>query len=141
VPGLRLVTIADATVRPSDALPVEHVPWTLAGEADALLRGDVGIAPTPRDRWTLGKCGFKVLQYMAAGLPVVASPVGSNATLVRPGETGVLPRRPEDWPEAIARLASDADLRRRLAPRAGAVVEREYRLADVADAWAEVLAE
>src|SRR3712207_7802397 len=49
VPGLRLLTVTDATVR-SRAIPVEHVPWTLEGEADALCRGDIGIAPTPADR-------------------------------------------------------------------------------------------
>src|SRR5581483_8059595 len=87
VPGLTLLTIADQTL--TDApLPVEHVPWSEQAEADALCRGDIGIAPTPANRWTLGKCGFKIVQYMAAGLPVIASPVGANAELVREGETG-----------------------------------------------------
>ena len=63
-----------------------------------MCRGDVGIAPTPTDRWTLGKCGFKIVQYMAAGLPVIASPVGANAELVVPGGTGLLPRPPPTGP-------------------------------------------
>lgn len=140
IPGLRLMTIADATVR-SSILPVEHVPWSLDGEADALCRGDIGIAPTPLDRWTLGKCGFKIVQYMAAGLPVIASPVGANAAMVRPGETGLLPPRPEDWPDAIAALAGDTDLRRRMGAAGRARVERHYRLDDAADTWAAVLGE
>ncbi len=111
VAGLELITIADATVR-SRKVSVEHIPWSAEGEAAALCRGCIGIAPTPTDPWTLGKCGFKILQYMAAGLPVIASPVGANAELVRDGETGFLPQRPEDWPEAIAALANDAALRR-----------------------------
>lgn len=140
VPGLRLVTIADATVR-SAILPVEHVPWTLAGEREALCRGDIGIAPTPLDRWTLGKCGFKIVQYMAAGLPVIASPVGANAGMVRPGETGLLPARPEDWPDAIAALARDAHLRRRMGVAGRSLVERHHRLDDAANTWAELLSE
>jgi glycosyltransferase involved in cell wall biosynthesis len=141
VPGLRLVTVADATVRTSASLPVEHVPWGLASEHESLCRGDIGIAPTPVDRWTLGKCGFKIVQYMAAGLPVVASPVGANAGMVRPGETGLLPARPEDWPGAIAALAADADRRRRMGLAGRALVERRYRLDDAADTWAALLAE
>lgn len=138
IPGLRLVTIADATIR-STCLPVEHVPWSLAGERDALCRGDIGIAPTPLDRWTLGKCGFKIVQYMAAGLPVIASPVGANAGMVRPGETGLLPCRPDDWPNAVAALTGDCDLRRRMGLAGRAFVERQYRLDDAADTWAALL--
>lgn len=140
VPGLRLVTIADATVR-SSVLPVEHVPWTLSGERDALCRGDIGIAPTPLDRWTLGKCGFKIVQYMAAGLPVIASPVGANAGMVRPGETGLLPARPEDWPDAISALAQDAHLRCRMGLAGRLLVARHHRLEDAAGTWAGLLSE
>ena len=141
VPGLRLVTIADATVRPSPVLPIEHVPWSLAGERDALCRGDIGIAPTPLDRWTLGKCGFKIVQYMAAGLPVIASPVGANAAMVRPGETGFLPARPQDWPDAITALSNDVERRRQTGFAGRALVERHYRLDDAADVWADLLSE
>ena len=118
VPGLRLVTIADDTVS-GGAVPVDHVPWSAEGESDALCRGDIGIAPTPTDRWTLGKCGFKIVQYMAAGLPVVASPVGANAELVRKGETGFLPESEGEWADSIAALAGDVGLRSRMG-RAGA---------------------
>jgi glycosyltransferase involved in cell wall biosynthesis len=140
VPRLRLVTIADVSVR-SRKIPVEHVPWSVESEADALSRGDIGIAPTPLDRWTLGKCGFKILQYMAAGLPVIASPVGANAGLVRPGETGLLPERSVDWPEAIATLAADVACRRRMGLAGREVVERDFRVDDAADAWAELLSQ
>ena len=138
VPGLRLLTIADATVR-SSLIPVEHVSWSVEAEAEALCGGDIGIAPTPRDRWTLGKCGFKILQYMAAGLPVIASPVGANVSLVRPGETGFAPETLDQWCGAIATLARDSDLRRRMGLAGRLLVERQYRIEDVADTWAELL--
>lgn len=137
---LKLVTIADRTLA-NAPFPVEHVPWSLDGEADALVRGDVGIAPTPCDRWTLGKCGFKIIQYMAAGLPAVASPVGANAEIVRVGETGLLADTPAEWADAIERLARDVELRRRMGHAAREVAEREYSLTRAAETWAKLLVE
>ena len=139
VPGLRLVTIADETIADA-SFPVDHVPWSAAGEATALADGDIGIAPTPTDCWTLGKCGFKIVQYMAAGLPVVASPVGANAELVRAGETGYLPATPDDWAGAIASLARDVELRARMGQGGRRLVEQKYCLTSVADEWAKLLA-
>jgi hypothetical protein len=138
VPGLRLLTIADVTVN-SDVIAVEHEPWTETGEAAALCRGDIGIAPTPSDPWTMGKCGFKILQYMASGLPVIASPVGANAQIVLDGETGFLPRELSDWPGAINKLARDAELRARMGISARRHVEIAYSLERAADQWAELL--
>ncbi|HEY2586487.1 MAG TPA: glycosyltransferase family 4 protein [Tepidisphaeraceae bacterium] len=140
VPGLRLLTIADATVQ-SATLPVEHEPWSEQTEAAALCRGDIGIAPTPADEWTLGKCGFKILQYMAAGLPIIASPVGANAQIVRDGMTGFLPKDAMAWPAAITRLAGDAELRGRMGRAAREDVQASYSLARAADDWANLLAE
>jgi glycosyltransferase involved in cell wall biosynthesis len=119
---------------------VEHFPWSEATEAEALCRGDIGIAPTPRDRWTMGKCGFKILQYMAAGLPVIASPVGANAEIVLPGQTGLLPETPDDWPAAIATLARDPDLRSRWGRAGRERVEHHYSLTQAAAQWAKLLA-
>jgi glycosyltransferase involved in cell wall biosynthesis len=137
---LRLVTIADVSVR-SRKIPVEHVAWSVDAEAEVLTHGDIGIAPTPLDRWTLGKCGFKILQYMAAGLPVIASPVGANSGLVRPGETGLLPEHVNDWPDAIAPPGRRRPGRQRMGLAGREAVEREFRLDDAADAWAELLSQ
>jgi len=138
VPGLRLVTIADQTL--TDApVPIDHHPWSADTEAASLVAGDIGIAPTPTDPWTLGKCGFKIVQYMAAGLPVVASPVGANAELVQEGITGFLPTSDDAWANAIAKLASDADLRRRMGAAGRRRVEERFCLDHVADEWARLL--
>ncbi len=139
LPGLRLVTIANASVK-SDILQIEHVEWTEAGEAAALCQGDIGIAPTPRDDWTMGKCGFKILQYLASGLPVIASPVGANAELVAEGITGFLPARAADWPEAIVTLARDAPLRASMGAAARELATSRYTLERAADEWAQILA-
>jgi glycosyltransferase involved in cell wall biosynthesis len=139
VPGLSLLTIADETLAGAP-LPVEHVGWSADTEAASLARGDIGIAPTPTDPWTLGKCGFKIVQYMAAGLPVVASPVGANAELVVEGETGFLPESDVAWADAIDRLAGDVDLRRRMGAAGRRRAEGELSVARAADVWAGLLA-
>jgi glycosyltransferase involved in cell wall biosynthesis len=139
VAGLKLIIVADETIS-SAVLPVEFVPWSAAGESAALCRGDIGIAPTPENSWTRGKCGFKIVQYMAAGLPVVASPVGANQELVS-NETGLLPAKLDDWPAAIAALANDAEMRSRFGAAARCRAEKEYSLQRAADFWAALLHE
>lgn len=138
IPGLKLLTIAEVTVQ-SNRIRVEHEPWTVTGEAAALCRGDIGIAPTPEDPWTMGKCGFKILQYMAAGLPVIASPVGANAQIVVNGRTGFLPASPSDWPTTIAKLATDPTLRATMGAAARQRVESIYSLQCAAEQWAKLL--
>ena len=135
---LKLITIADQTIE-NPGLPIEHVNWSVDNEAAALARGDIGLAPTPDDRWTRGKCGFKIIQYMAAGLPVIASPVGANAEIVRVNETGLLATTPADWTDAITTLAADLTLRRQMGRAGRQRVEQEYALTRAADLWASVL--
>jgi glycosyltransferase involved in cell wall biosynthesis len=139
VPGLRLLIIADATLKDA-TLPIDHIVWSESTEAAALIQGDIGIAPTPEDRWTLGKCGFKIIQYMAAGLPVIASPVGANSQIVVPGETGFLPEEAADWLEAIVKLASDVDLRAKMGHAGRARAEKYYSVERAAEMWAGLLA-
>ncbi len=140
VAGLRLVVIAD--VGPENCpIPMELVVWSIEGEAAALGRGDIGIAPTPSDPWTLGKCGFKIIQYMAAGLPVIASPVGANAEIVVGGETGLLPGDFSKWPEAIAALAGNCELRGRMGAAGRKRVEEKFTIEFAADQWARWLRE
>jgi glycosyltransferase involved in cell wall biosynthesis len=138
IPGLGLIIIADQTI--SDApVPVTFIPWSEETEAAALIQGDIGIAPTPEDRWTLGKCGLKIVQYMAAGLPVIASPVGANKDIVLAGQTGLLPENPQQWLAAITQLCGDLELRRRWGAAGRQRAEESYSLARAADFWATLL--
>jgi len=136
--GLRLITIADQTIV-NARLPVQHIAWSVDDEATSLGQGDIGIAPTPDDRWTRGKCGFKIIQYMASGLPVIASPVGANAQIVTP-QTGLLATTRQEWMDAIVKLASDVQLRRTMGAAGRERVEQEYSLPRAADTWANLLA-
>ena len=138
VPGLRLLTIASEPVR-SNVLTIEHVRWSRSAEAAALQHGDIGIAPTPLDRWTVGKSGFKIIQYMASGLPTIASPVGANAQIVEEPVTGLLPATMDEWPAAIARLAEDVSLRARMGAAARQRVVERYTLETARRVWTELL--
>ena len=125
VPRLRLKIVADFSLD-ADGLTVEPVQWTAQGEAVALAASHIGIAPLPDNPFTRGKCGLKILQYMAAGLPVIASPVGINAELVHDGVSGYTAVGDDGWVAAIERLATDPPLRRRLGEQAREVCRRHY---------------
>lgn len=103
--------------------PAAFRPWRLAEETSLFTRFGVGIMPLPDTPYTRAKAGFKLLQYMAAGLPVVASPVGMNAELVSRARAGYLAQSSEEWESALRELARDAELRRELGRRGRAFVE------------------
>ena len=139
VPGLRLITIANDTVK-SDIIRIEHRPWAEETEAESLQMGDIGIAPTPVDQWSVGKSGFKIVQYMATGLPTIASPVGANAAILEEGITGFLPENHQQWVQSIVKLANDAGLRSAMGDAARHVVIEQYSLARAREVWLKLLA-
>lgn len=103
--------------------------WSGEREKEMLLGFDVGIMPTRDDVWSRGKCGLKLIQYSAAGLPSVSHPFGVSAQIVEDGESGFLRRDVDGWREAIERLRDDADLRKRMGRRARAIADESYSLA------------
>lgn len=138
VSGLRLKIIGDRFLR-FHHLPVVDCAWSEAGEAEALASADIGISWLPDDAWSRGKCGLKVLQYMAAGLPVVANPVGVQAEMVSHAETGFLAETPQEWIEAVRRLASDPALRRQMGRAGRRRLEAEFAVARGARRWLTVI--
>jgi glycosyltransferase involved in cell wall biosynthesis len=137
-PGLVLKLICDRFVE-LQHLQVLPCPWAEETEATEIASADVGISWVPDDLWSRGKCGLKVLQYMAAGLPVVANPVGVHAELIIHGETGFLAATPTDWGEAVARLIQDPHLRRRMGLAGRARLEKHYSVSVGGQRWVEVL--
>lgn len=104
---------------------VEPVAWSREDEARLLRECAIGIMPLPDGPWERGKCGYKLVQYMACGLPVVASPVGANVDIVRPG-TGLLAGDADSWTRALRTLLDDAALRERLGASGRAAVEQRF---------------
>lgn len=108
--------------------PFEALPWSENEEVAELSGLDVGIMPLLDEPWERGKCGYKLIQYMACGLPVVASPVGVNVDIVRQGETGELASSIADWASSLARLVGDADLRQQMGAAGRRRVEETFSL-------------
>ena len=92
-------------------MPVEKLQWSDQTRVLGLVTSDIGLAPLPDNRFTRGKCSFKVLEYAAAGLPVVASPIGTNKDHIREGITGFLAENDDQWLEKISLLVKDRQLR------------------------------
>jgi glycosyltransferase involved in cell wall biosynthesis len=109
-------------------VPVEVLPWREDTEVDEICGFDVGIMPLPDEPWARGKCGFKLIQYMACGLPVVASPVGVNSEIVEDGVNGFLAQDTLEWVVALERLIAAAELRHRLGAAGRAKVGARYCL-------------
>jgi glycosyltransferase involved in cell wall biosynthesis len=102
--------------------------WSGDGEKRSLLSFDVGIMPATDDVWSRGKCGLKLIQYAAAGLPSVTHPVGVSREIVEEGESGFLREGVEGWREALERLGGDLELRKRMGKKARVVAEERYSL-------------
>lgn len=115
------------------AVRLVHRPWSEAQEAAEIGACDLGVMPLPDSEWSRGKCALKLLQYMAAGVLVVASPVGVNADLVRHGENGLLAADETGWEQALRQLADDAELRARLGESGRKTVVSDFSLAKGAD--------
>jgi len=106
----------------------QSLPFRLETEVADLHAIDIGIMPLPDTAWTRGKCAFKAIQYMASGIPAVASPVGVTPEIIRDNVNGLLPNSSDDWFHALHRLVNDESLRRRLAIEARKTVEESYSL-------------
>lgn len=127
-PGLKLKIVADDFFD-LDNVQVIKKPWAAEDEIADLHSFDIGLMPLSDDIWTRGKCGFKLLQCMAVGLPVVCSPVGVNTEIVTEGREGYQATTKDEWVAKLGALIANADLRREMGWRARQQVEQVYSLA------------
>jgi hypothetical protein len=107
---------------------IERVPWSSATEAQSLAGAHIGVMPLTDDAWSRGKCAFKLLQYMAASLPCVASPVGANTEAVLDGVNGFHAADADEWERSLERLIVSPDLRASFGAKGRAHVEQRYSL-------------
>ncbi len=105
---------------------VDFFPWSEDTEIHRIQQMAIGIMPLTDTPWARGKCGFKLIQYMACGLPVIASPVGVNRHIIEHGKNGFLASSDEEWENALNTLLQDPDLRHRMGREGRAKVENEF---------------
>jgi len=118
---------------------VRRVVWRQETEIQELAQLDVGIAPMPDNEWTRGKSGYKVLQYMGSGLPVVASAIGPHLDLIEPGVQGFLVSTEEEWLQALTSLRDDRALRSAMGEAGRQTVRLRHDYPQAAKALANVL--
>lgn len=112
---------------------VSMTAWSPQNEADINSNFDIGIMPLEDNQWSKGKCGFKIIQYLAAGIPSVASGVGANKDIIEEGVTGFLVGNEDQWSKRLAKLLSSSDLRARMGEAARRAAEERFSR----DAWFE----
>lgn len=114
---------------------VEEIEWSVAAERDALGRMDVGLMPLPDTAWTRGKCAYKALLYMAAGIPVVADNVGATASVV--GDAGCVVDTRDAWVDALHALSGSAAMRSELGGRGRRRIATDFSI----ERWLPVVAD
>jgi glycosyltransferase involved in cell wall biosynthesis len=147
-PFKRLSTVLDLELRVIGAsaphwvgVRTSTIPWSADTEASHIAACDIGVMPLDDTPWERGKCGFKLIQYMACGLPVVASPVGMNVDIVAPGVDGFLANTADEWVASLSKLADSSELRHNMGFRGRSKVENLYCVQVVAPRLAHLLSE
>jgi len=136
--GLRLTVISagSASLGVLDQM-IDRVDWTTSAQRSALRQADFGIMPLPDDEWARGKCAYKLLQYGAAALPLVGSPVGANTDVLSAGD-GLAASSPGEWSEAMDTLLLETERRRAARGSAArATVQSNYSYSSWEPAWRE----
>lgn len=130
--------------RDADALTgvaTEYLAWNLAREIEDFQSFDIGLYPLAADDWAAGKSGFKAIQYMAVGIPYVATPRGATTEIGEAGTTHFLADSQDEWREALALLLTDRDLRRKMGRKGRLYALEHYTVAAQADKLAQALGE
>ncbi len=115
--------------------------WQRDKEGEQLAGIDIGLMPLPQDSWAQGKCGFKLIQYLAAGIPAVASAVGVNNQIIQQGSSGFLASSLDEWEEKLKQLIENVDLRRQFGLAGRQTMEEKYNLSCWGPKVAEMIRE
>jgi glycosyltransferase involved in cell wall biosynthesis len=125
-PGLKLKIVSDGFPDHVPGVDLIRKPWSRSDECADLASFQVGVMPLPDDPWTRGKCAVKILQYFAASLPVVCSPVGANRDVVEPSRNGYFAGTETEWVARLDELLANPEQRRRFGKHGRALVERRF---------------
>lgn len=133
------LNIIGGNIEPETRMTFTMMPWKLESEVSELKKFDVGVMPLDDSEFERGKCGYKSIQYMACGVPVVVSPVGVNSEIVEHGVSGFHARSNEEWAKYIGMLFHDRELRKRFGETGRRVVQARYSLYSQIEGLAHIL--
>ena len=136
----KLLVMGDAKFN-IEGIDVEALAWSEEIEISTLQRFDIGLYPLPNEQWVLGKSGLKALQYMAVGLPVVATAIGANYRVISDEETGFLVNTEEEWLLALKKLIGNGALRESFGKNGRAKVESSYSIKATAPIYLKIINE
>ncbi|MDE2420945.1 MAG: glycosyltransferase family 4 protein [Gammaproteobacteria bacterium] len=136
---LRIVSNSPPVFNDIPASKVEYIQWTPANEAQTIAEMDIGLMPLDNSFWSRGKCSYKMLLYMACGVPVVVSDVGMNAEIIRQADVGFGVSNPDEWMTALEALMDSEGTRRLLGSNGRQLVEQYYSLDAIANVWSNTL--
>lgn len=122
-------------------LHTESIEWTLEEENKEISKFDIGIMPLSSDPYSEGKASYKLLQYMAAGIPSVASAVGMNKDVAGEDENALLAETPKEFVSKLEKLLADGELRKKLGKNGRKLIEQEYSRKVVGAKFAEMISE
>jgi len=112
---------------------IANIKWDINDYKNHIYEMDIGIMPLKDDEWSRGKCAFKLIQYMAAGIPVIASDVGANSSVVTDGNDGYLVRSDREWIDKLTALIDSANLRDEMGNAARSKIKEKFSI----EAWGE----
>ena len=138
---LRVVADREPVFRSVPRECVRFVPWSHSREVSAIRGMHVGLMPLPDTEWSRGKCSFKMLQYMACGVPVVVSPVGMNREVLASGNVGFAAAEASEWLDVLARLYQNREEGFAMGLAGRTVVEDRYSLCKVTATLANIFSE
>jgi glycosyltransferase involved in cell wall biosynthesis len=111
-----------------EGLDVEAISWNERSEVVDLKKIDIGLYPLPNEEWVLGKSGLKALQYMALGIPTIATAIGANFRVIENDVSGYLVNNEEEWLNSLLELSKDVELRQKIGLRARERVVQFYSI-------------
>lgn len=137
---LRVIADAKPNFRSIQERRVDFIMWSPENEVKGIQGMSIGIMPLTDSAWTRGKCSFKMLQYMACGIPVVVSPVGMNAQVLSLGNVGMGPKSQDEWVDAlITTLSLDDKERYKMGMIGRCILEKHFSIDVIAPRLANVL--
>ena len=134
----KLLVMGDANFT-MDGIDVEALPWKKEHEVEVIKRFDIGLYPLPDEQWVYGKSGLKALQYMAAGVPVVASSIGTNFRIIKDNYNGFLVKNDDEWISSLKKLLDDEALRRRIGQAGADEVEKKFSIHANRDTYLSII--